>query len=71
MIVAFIDQVRAAGRGVETTCQVLQSQGVAVAPRSYRNWKRRPASDRTRSDAAITAMLWQLRQRNAFGLQRP
>ncbi len=63
--------MRAAGRGVESICHVLQSQGVAVAPRSYRNWKRRAPSDRTLDDAAITAALWQLRQRDAFGLQRP
>lgn len=36
LIVAFIDEMRGRGFGVESTCAVLREQGVAVAPRSYR-----------------------------------
>jgi hypothetical protein len=36
LIVGFIDEQRAAGRGVESICRVLREQGLPVAPRSYR-----------------------------------
>lgn len=63
--------MRSEGHGVESTCDVLQSQGVRVAPRSYRAWRRRPAATRTITDAALVAMFHQLRARDTKGRQRP
>jgi hypothetical protein len=40
MIARFIDEQRTAGRGVESVCAVLRQQGVQVAPRTYRSWRR-------------------------------
>jgi putative transposase len=50
----FIDDMRADGHAVESTCRVLREQGCPVAARTYRAWRRRrrPA-DRTVSDAVI------------------
>ena len=45
--------MRADGHGVESICEVLCEQGLAVAPRSYRAWKALPACARYRSDAAV------------------
>ncbi|WP_157887868.1 IS3 family transposase [Frondihabitans sp. PAMC 28766] len=63
--------MRSQGHRVESTCAVLRSQGVRVAGRSYRVWRRRPASVRTIDDAALIARFHQLRQRDAKGRQRP
>ncbi|WP_375404854.1 IS3 family transposase [uncultured Amnibacterium sp.] len=63
--------MREAGHGVESTSDVLRSQGVAVAPRSYRARRRRAPSGRAVDDAAIIDVFRQLRQRDARGLQRP
>jgi putative transposase len=71
LIVRFIDQMRSKGHRVESTCAVLRQQGVRVASRSYRVWRRRPASVRTIDDAALIARFHQLRQRDAKGRQRP
>jgi putative transposase len=56
---AFIDDMRAAGHAVESTCRVLSSQGCRVAARTYRSWKQanRPIAPRTVSDAVITDAL--------------
>jgi putative transposase len=56
---AFIDDMRAAGRPVESICRVLSEQGCEVAARTYRFWKQanRPVAARTRSDAVITDAL--------------
>jgi putative transposase len=56
---AFIDDMRAAGHAVESTCRVLSSQGCRVAARTYRSWKQanRPIAPRTVSDAVITYAL--------------
>lgn len=62
--------MRAEGHGVEPICDVLREQGVAVAPRSYRSWKKRQPSNRTLEDAAIVAKLHQLRERDAKGRQK-
>jgi hypothetical protein len=53
LIALFIDEQRGAGRGVESICQVLCEQGLAVAPRTYRAWKLRPPAARTHSDAHL------------------
>jgi transposase InsO family protein len=53
LIVAFIDEQRAKGRAVESVCVVLRQQGVQVAARTYRAWKRGRACDRTRADAIV------------------
>jgi transposase InsO family protein len=52
---AFIDDMRAAGHAVESTCRVLSEQGCPVAARTYRSWKQidRPIATRTVSDAAV------------------
>ncbi|MDX1876183.1 IS3 family transposase [Mycolicibacterium sp. 120266] len=57
MICGFIDQMRARGFRVESICRVLTEHGVQVAPRTYRNWKAAPPSDRTVTDAALTDAL--------------
>jgi hypothetical protein len=57
LIVRFIDEQRAQGRGVESICRVLREQGLAVAPRTYRAWKRRAPAARTHGDAQITDVL--------------
>jgi putative transposase len=52
---AFIDEMRAAGHAVESTCRVLREQGCRVAARTYRSWRQahRPVAARTMSDAAV------------------
>src|SRR5215212_9896704 len=55
LIMAFIDDMRAEGCAVESTCRVLREQGCPVAARTYRAWKRgRPPAERTISDAVLT-----------------
>jgi putative transposase len=53
--VAFIDDQRAQGYAVESICRVLREQGLAIAARTYRAWKRanRPVAERTHSDAQV------------------
>lgn len=63
--------MKADGHGVESTGEALREQGVRVAPRSYRAWKTRRASERTRSDALIIDKLRSLRQVDAKGRQKP
>lgn len=53
MIVAFIDEQRAKHRAVESVCRVLREQGVQVAARTYRAWKRAEPSMRARADAVV------------------
>ena len=52
---AFIDDQRAQGYAVESICRVLREQGLAIAARTYRAWKRanRPVADRVHSDAQV------------------
>lgn len=56
---AFIDDMRAEGHAVESTCRVLTEHGCRVAARTYRSWRqaRRPIAARTVSDAVITDAL--------------
>jgi len=56
---AFIDDMRAAGHAVESTCRVLREQGCRVAARTYRAWKQahRPIATRTLTDATLTDAL--------------
>jgi putative transposase len=56
---AFIDDMRAAGHAVESTCRVLTEHGCKVAARTYRSWKQstRPIATRTLTDAALTDAL--------------
>jgi putative transposase len=52
---AFIDDMRAEGHAVESTCRVLRKQGCPVAARTYRAWRAgRPPAPRTISDAVLT-----------------
>jgi putative transposase len=57
LICGFIDAMRAEGHGVESTLQALGDQGLRVAPRTYRSWKRKPAPRRAETDAAICDVL--------------
>ncbi len=51
---AFIDDMRAEGHAVESTCRVLREQGCPVAARTYRAWRAgRPPAARTFSDAVV------------------
>ena len=51
---AFIDDQRAKGRGVESVCRVLRSQGCQVAARTYRAWKAgHRVAARTLTDAIL------------------
>jgi putative transposase len=55
---AFVDDMRATGHAVESTCRVLSDQGCPVAARTYRAWRaacaqHRPVAARTASDAAV------------------
>ena len=52
---AFVDDMRAKGHAVESTCRVLREQGYPVAARTYRVWRAgRPPSARILSDALLT-----------------
>jgi len=55
MIIAFIDELRADGYAVESTCRVLSEQGCQVAARTYRDWtgSNRTVAARTVSDAIV------------------
>lgn len=59
------------GHGVESTCHALREQGMQVAPRSYRAWKRQPPAARVLADAAVIDVFHQLRQRDAKGRPSP
>jgi hypothetical protein len=52
LICQFIDGQRAAGRRVESVCQVLREQGLQAAPRTYRAWKRNAAPARAAHKSA-------------------
>lgn len=71
MICRFIDDQRAAGHGVESICRVLGEQGLAVAPRSYRAWRTRPAAARTVTDAQLVDRLRELRTGGPGGRPAP
>jgi transposase InsO family protein len=53
MIMGFIDEMRAEGHAVESTCRVLREQGCRVAARTYRSWRSSAPSARTVSDAKL------------------
>jgi transposase InsO family protein len=58
LICGFVDQMRSRGFAVESVCRVLREQGLKIAARTYRAWRRgRPLSARARSDAALTVFL--------------
>ncbi len=57
LICSFIDQMRARKFRVESICRVLTEQGVAVAGRTYRHWKKAAPSARTITDAELTDAL--------------
>ncbi len=56
MIVAFIDDQCAQGHAVESVCRVLREQGLQIAARTYRAWRKanRPVAERTVTDAIVT-----------------
>jgi putative transposase len=53
MMVAFIDQQRDQGFAVESVIRVLREQGVKIAARTYRDWKRGRIADRTVTGALV------------------
>jgi putative transposase len=53
VILGFIEDQRAQGRSVGSVCTVLREQGVQVAARTYRAWKRAQPSTRDMEDAEI------------------
>ena len=61
-MMGFIDQMRAEGHAVESIVRVLREQGVKVAARTYRAWRRPRIAVRTISDAtvvdAVRAAAW-------------
>ena len=69
MIMGFIDTMRGQGHAVESICRVLRKQGLAVAARTYRAWKRanRLVADRVHSDAqvldAVRDLAWRTEKR--------
>ncbi len=67
MIFRFIDEQRAAGHGVESICEVLREQGLAVAPRTYRSWKTNPPAARAVDDAGVIDALRHLRTGSPTG----
>jgi len=64
LICSFIDEQRAAGRGVESICNQLTELALPVAPRTYRAWKASQACARARSDAALLDVLLHVRTGN-------
>ncbi|MGY4543955.1 hypothetical protein ACVWY0_003898 [Arthrobacter sp. UYNi723] len=63
--------MRAEGYAVESICAVLREQGVQVAARTYRAWKKRLPALRTIEDARITDALRSLKVPDAKGRPRP
>ena len=63
--------MRAEGFAVESICAVLRKQGVQVAARTNRAWKKRLPAMRTIEDARITDALRSLKVPDAKGLPRP
>lgn len=53
MIVEFIDQMRTQGHAVESVIRVLREQGVEIAARTYRSWRRGRVSSRMVTDAMV------------------
>lgn len=56
----FIDEMRAEGHAVESTCRVLREQGCQVAARTYRDWKAAAPSAREVQDAYLINVIWDL-----------
>ncbi|ALV45376.1 hypothetical protein MB46_07585 [Arthrobacter alpinus] len=63
--------MRAAGYAVESICTVLRGQGMQVAARTYRAWKKRLPALRTLEDALITDALRALKVTDARGRPWP
>jgi putative transposase len=57
LICSFIEQMRARKFRVESICGVLTEQGVAVAGRTYRSWKKAAPSAHTITDGELTYAL--------------
>ncbi|WP_426623752.1 IS3 family transposase [Leifsonia sp. McL0607] len=53
LMMVFIDQMRAEGHAVESIIRVLREQGVQIAARTYRAWRRGRVSARTITDAMV------------------
>lgn len=54
---AFIDELRVEGYGVEPICAALTSSGCRVAPRTYRSWRSAQPSQRMLDDAIVVDKL--------------
>lgn len=57
MITGFIDQQRSQGRSVESVLRVLRQQGVKIAARTYRSWRKPRIAARTVTDAQVMEAL--------------
>ena len=70
---AFIDDMRAEGHAVESTCRVLREHGCQVAARTYRAWKQanRPVAARTVTDAVVIDALLAVRGHPGRALRPP
>lgn len=77
MIVAFIDDQRAHGHAVESICRVLREQGLQIAARTYRAWRRvnQAVADRTVSDALVVDVVrdlaWRVDERTGVRKMTP
>jgi transposase-like protein len=71
LICGFLDTQRAAGHGVESICQLLRQQGLAVASRTYRAWKSRPPAARSITDAQLIDRLPTVRTGGPGGRPAP
>lgn len=70
-IVAFTDQLKADGRGVESAGEVLRERAVRVAARTYRAWKGRAGPVRVISGAVLPDVFHRRHQRDAAGRPEP
>ena len=52
-MMGFIDQMRSEGHAVESIIRVLREQGVKIAARTYRAWRKPRISARTVTDAQV------------------
>ena len=57
--------------GVVPCCRALSAHGIAVAPRTYHAWRRRPPSARAQKDAWLSGLLRAVFEPDARGRRRP
>jgi putative transposase len=57
--------------GVVPCCRALTGHGIAISPRTYHAWRRRPPSARARRDAWLTGLLRSVFEPDERGRRRP